>query len=331
MPDSSLRILITGGAGFVGSHLVRLLLERGYFVRASVRDPSDPKKCNHLTSLPGASDRLELVKAELLEEGSFDQAMKGCVGVFHTASPFFNSGVTDPQAQFIQPALQGTENVLRSAAKTPTVRRVVLTSSMASVAFSGGALPDTHAYTEADWSNDTYLQEKGIWYPLSKTLAEKRAWKFMEDIKPGFDLVVINPTLIIGPLLQPSINASTEYILDYLTGKKLQIPNTSMSFVDVRDVAMAHLICFENLKASGRYLCVAKAERWKEWCDVLREACPTEKGGKVTTDMSNDPAKAPMISDCSKLRALGWNPLSLQQSLVDTVQSLFQLDLFPPK
>jgi len=290
-------------------------------VRASVRDPSDPAKSKHLTQLAGAKERLELVKADLLDEGSFDKAVEGCVGVFHSASPFVLSGITDHEKQLLQPAIQGSLNVLKSAAKSKTIRRVVLTSSMAAVGFNGGKLPETHVYTDADWSYEEHLRSKGIWYPLSKTLAEKEAWKFVAENKPSFDLIVVNPTLVIGPLLQPSLNTSTGIYLEYLNGKKTEIPNSSMSFVDVRDVANAHLICFENAEASGRYVCVTGPAPWSEWCEALRSAYPK---GNVPTKVSSDAVKSPMLTDNSKLKKLGWQPITIQQSLTDSVHSLVE-------
>ena len=96
----------------------------------------DPRKTEHLLALEGAEERLQLFKANLLEEGSFDSAIDGCQGVFHTASPFYHD-VKDPQAELLDPAVKGTINVLSTCLKTPSVKRVVLTSSIASVAFNG--------------------------------------------------------------------------------------------------------------------------------------------------------------------------------------------------
>jgi len=199
---------------------------------------------------------------------------------------------------------------------------------MAAVGFNGGALPDSHVYTEADWSNEQYMREKGHWYPLSKTLAERFAWAFVENNKPGFDLIVINPTLVIGPMLQPTLNTSSEFTLDGLTGKKKIIPNSHMSYVDVRDVALAQLLCFENPNASGRYVCVAGVEHWKDRYAIIHEACPKEKNPNVPTEIANEPLKAPMLTNSSKLRALNWNPLSFKQSQSDTVASIIQQGLF---
>ncbi|KAF6140737.1 hypothetical protein GIB67_035164, partial [Kingdonia uniflora] len=148
-------VCVTGASGYVASWLVKFLLERGYTVKASVRDPNDPKKTVHLRSLPGASERLQLFKADLLEEGSFDSIVDGCEGVFHTASPFFHA-VTDPQAQLIDPAVKGTLNVLGSCAKTPSVKRVIVTSSVAAVIYNGR--PRTpEVVVDETWFSDAEL------------------------------------------------------------------------------------------------------------------------------------------------------------------------------
>ena len=132
-------VAFTGASGYIASWLVKLLLVRGYTVKASIRDPNDHRKVDHLLNLDGAKERLHLVKANLLEEGSFDSLVDGCEGVFHTASPFYHD-VRDPQAELIDPAVKETLNVLKSCAKSPAVKRVVLTSSIAAVAYTGKPL-----------------------------------------------------------------------------------------------------------------------------------------------------------------------------------------------
>ncbi|CAN6483300.1 unnamed protein product [Victoria cruziana] len=128
-------VCVTGASGYIASWLVKLLLQRGYTVRATVRDPDDPKKTEHLRALEGASERLRFFKANLLDEGAFDTAVSGCIGVFHTASPFYHD-VQDHQVELIDPAVKGTLNVLASCAKISSIERVVVTSSMAAVAYN---------------------------------------------------------------------------------------------------------------------------------------------------------------------------------------------------
>jgi len=298
-------------------------------VRATVRDPKDPSKIDHLSGLPGAKERLSFYAADLMQEGSFAEALASCSAVFHTASPFFFANVTDPDKQLLDPAVQGTENVLRSCLKTESIKRVILTSSTAAIAFNGGKLPDSHVYSEADWSNEEYMRTNKSWYPLSKTLAERAAWKFVEVNKPHFKLVVINPTLVIGPPLQPSLNTSSDFVVAYCNGSKKEIANSSMSFVDVRDVAIAHLLALEKEEAEGRYVCIGGVEHWREWTKHLRNALPEEKKHLVPTEVSKDAEKPAMLSDTSKLRSLGWNPVSLENSLVHSIPNYLRFGFLP--
>ncbi|WKA01731.1 hypothetical protein VitviT2T_019998 [Vitis vinifera] len=193
-------VCVTGASGYIASWLVKLLLQCGYTVKATVRDPrqissqlqnfSFPTplaiKTEHLLALEGAKERLHLFKANLLEEGSFDSVVDGCDGVFHTASPVVMI-VDDPQAQLIDPALEGTMSVLGSCAKVPSVKRVVVTSSMASVAFNGKPLAPDVLVDESWFSDPVFCEKSKLWYMLSKTLAEEAAWKFAKE--NGIDMV----------------------------------------------------------------------------------------------------------------------------------------------
>ncbi|GMY34721.1 cinnamoyl-CoA reductase 1-like [Fagus crenata] len=226
-------VCVTGASGYIASWLVKLLLNRGYTVKASVRDPNDPKKTNHLQLLDGAKERLHLFKANLLEEGSFDSAVEGCDG-----------------AELLDPAVKGTLNVLNSCAKSPSVKRVVLTSSMAAVSFNKKSrTPDV--VVDDTWFSDPELcKEAKQWYVLSKTLAEDAAWKFVKE--KGFDMVTI----------KPSNGAQT-------------FPNLRFGWVNVKDVANAHIHAYEIPTASGRYCLVERVLHYSEVVRILREPYPS--------------------------------------------------------
>ena len=241
-------VTVTGASGFIASHLVAQLLERGYRVRGTVRSLERPGKYQFLRDLPGADERLELVEGELLEPGSYDEAVDGAAIVFHTASPYAVD-VDDPQRDLIDPALEGTRNVLGSCQRAGGVERVVLTSSMAAI--SDEPIPG-HVFTEEDWNTRSTLDRNP--YYLSKTLAERAAWEFVEDPEVGFDLVVINPYMVVGPSLTPSLNTSNAVLKDILEGTYPGIMDLSWGFVDVRDVARAHVLAAETPEAQGRYL-----------------------------------------------------------------------------
>ncbi|CAN1263933.1 Phenylacetaldehyde reductase [Linum perenne] len=263
-------VCVTGASGYIASWIVKLLLSSGYTVKASVRDPNDPKKTEHLRSLEGASDRLVLFKANLLEEGSFDSGVEGCVAVFHTASPFYHD-VKDPQLELIDPAVKGTLNVLSSCAKTPSIKRVVLTSSIAAVAYNGKPRTPEVVLDETWFSNPDFCRESKLWYVVSKTLAEEAAWKFAKE--KGMDLVSINPAMVIGPLLQPTLNTSAAAVLSIMKGAQT-FPNTTFGWVHVKDVAEAHIKAFEIPSANGRYCMVETVAHYSEVVNTLKGLYP---------------------------------------------------------
>jgi dihydroflavonol-4-reductase len=261
---ANLRVCVTGASGFVASWLVRELLERGIAVRGTVRRVAG---ADHLRALPGAAEHLELVEADLNQPGSFEPAVRGCAVVFHTASPYVIQ-VADPQRDLVDPAVNGTLGVLRACAAAPGVMRVVLTSSMAAVTDE----PDeSRVLTEADWNEKSTLQRNP--YYFSKTLAERAAWTFMEREKPRFDLVALNPFMIIGPSLSPGLNVSNKIVADMVNGVYPGILSMTWGIVDVRDVAHAHVRAAEVESAKGRYLLVQEpAVSMRTIVGWLREA-----------------------------------------------------------
>jgi len=257
-------VCVTGASGFIASHIVRELLENGYTVRGTVRSLGNGKTYDELKSLPGASERLELVQADLLSEGSFDNAVAGCEYVIHTASPYVIH-VKDGQRDLVEPARRGTINVLVACARSESVKKVVLTSSEAAICI----VPDPdHVYTEQDWTREASSNWNPYYY--SKTVAEQAAWDFMETAKPGFELVVINPGLVIGPSLVPGLNTSHQLFRDMMKGKVPAIVSLDYAIVDVRDVAHAHVLAMENEKASGRYFCFNEVQPLAEIVATLR-------------------------------------------------------------
>ncbi|XP_058225315.1 phenylacetaldehyde reductase-like isoform X1 [Rhododendron vialii] len=308
-------VCVTGASGFIASWLVNLLLQRGYTVKASVRNPNDQRKIEHLLALDGAKERLHLFQADLLEEGSFDSIVDGCEGVFHTASPVQFS-VTDPQAELIDPAVKGTINVLRSCAKVPSVKRVVLTSSMAAVAYNRNMLSPGVLVDETWFSDPSFCKESKLWYQLSKTLAEQAAWKFAKEY--GIDMVTINPGWVIGPLLQPTVNLTVEVFLNLINGAK-SFPNATYRWTDVRDVANAHIQAFEIPSASGRYCVVNKSAHFSEVVRILQELFPAlDLPDKC--DWHATETKPPVVSEKAKSLGIDFTPFEV--SLKDTVESL---------
>jgi len=248
-------VLVTGATGFVAGWLVKRLLEEGFTVHAAVRDPSKVAKTAHLTKLatelPG---QLKLFKADLLDQGSYAEAMAGCSVVFHTASPF-TSKFDDAQRDLVDPAVKGTRNVLETANNIETVQRVVVTSSCASIygdnidvaAAPGGVL------TEAAWNTTSSLTHSP--YSFSKVEAEKAAWDIAKT-QDRWQLVTINPSLVMGPTVSgDSTSESHNLVKQFGDGTlKAGAPPLEIGMVDVRDVAEAHMRAGFVKGAQGRYI-----------------------------------------------------------------------------
>ncbi|KAG4920800.1 hypothetical protein AAZX31_18G087300 [Glycine max] len=309
-------VCVTGASGYIASWIVKFLLLRGYTVKATVRDTSDPKKTNHLIGLDGAKERLHLYEANLLEEGSFNSVVQGCHAVFHTASPFYHN-VKDPQAELLDPALKGTLNVLKSCVNLPTLERVVLTSSVAAVANNGKPLTPYVVVDETWFSDPDLCREAKRWYTLSKTLAEDAAWKFVKE--NNIDMVTINPAMVIGPLLQPVLNTSAASILNIINGAET-FPNASYGWVNVKDVANAHILAYENASANGRYCLVERVAHYSEIVKVLPDLYPTLQ---LPEKCADDKPYVPIYQvSKEKAKSLGIEYTPLEVSLKETVDSL---------
>ncbi len=249
-------VLVTGANGYVAGWLVKKLLEEGCTVHAAVRDPENQEKVSHLHELAEEhAGTIHFFKTDLLDEGSYAEAMQGCELVFHTASPF-TSDYTDPQRDLVDPAVLGTENVLDQATRTPTVKRVVLTSSCAAIYTDCTDLDITpgNIFTEGIWNSTASLDYQP--YSYSKTMAEKTAWERQEQ-QEQWDLVVINPCLVMGPPLNPRATTSESFtILKQLGDGSMKggVPDIGLGVVDVRDVALAHYRAGFTPEAEGRHI-----------------------------------------------------------------------------
>ncbi|KAL8156464.1 phenylacetaldehyde reductase-like isoform X2 [Apium graveolens] len=315
-------VCVTGASGFIASWLVKLLLQRGYTVKASVRDPDDPKKTAHLLALEGAKERLQLFKANLQEEGSFDAAVAGCEGVFHTASPFTNT-VDDPQAELIDPAVKGTLNVLGSCAKTPSVKRVVLTSSAATVAYNYKPKTPDVVVDESWFADLEFCKRRKMWYVVSKILAEDAAWKFVRE--KGIDMVTINPSMVIGPLLQPTLNTSASAILKLINGAQTY-PNVSYGWVNVKNVVNAHILAYETPSANGRYCVVERIVHHSGLVDILRKLYPSLQLPDKCAD--DKPFVSTYQISKDKAKSLGISFIPIEDSIMEIVESLKEKKFF---
>ncbi|KAK9270387.1 hypothetical protein L1049_025966 [Liquidambar formosana] len=305
------RVCVTGAGGYLGSWVVKLLLSKGYTVHGTVREPRDEKYA-HLNKLEKASENLMLFKADLLDYNSLYAAFAGCNGVFHVASPVPSSTVPNPEIELIEPAVKGTLNVLK-ACHEAKVKRVVVVSSGAAVSLNP-EWPKGQVKDETCWSDKEYCRTTKNWYCLSKTEAESEALEYAK--RSGLDVVTVCPTLIFGPILQSTVNASSLVLIKLLKEGYESLENKPRTIVDVRDVAEALLLVYKKPEAEGRYICTAHITRTRDMVDKLRSIYPNYNYPKNFTEGGDEEKLS-----SEKLQRLGWSYRPLEESLVDSVAS----------
>ncbi|KAI3858532.1 hypothetical protein MKX03_005580 [Papaver bracteatum] len=257
-------VCVTGGAGYFASWLIMKLLQRGYSVRTTVRsDPIFKEDISHLKALPGATEKLQIFEADLDNPESFDDAIDGCIGVFHVAHAMDLEGKY-PLEKTIQTSVEGTLGILRSCVKSNSVKRIVYTSSSAAT-MGISNYKNVKEIDENMWSEvDNYIRKPGevspagMSYTLSKTLTERAAIRFSEE--HGLDLVTILPSMIVGPFITPNLPISISLALSIILGDTAQYKMLGLkptNAVHIDDAASAQIFLFECQEAKGRHLCSA--------------------------------------------------------------------------
>jgi nucleoside-diphosphate-sugar epimerase len=318
------KVLVTGGNGYLGTQVVAALLRQGREVRATVRSLSSEPEIREALRRGGADDKgLEVVAADLTNDDGWALAMVDVEEVHHVASPIPPAQPDDPD-DLIVAAREGTLRVLR-AARAASVRRVVLTSSFAAVGYSAKPVRD---YTEQDWTDpDT----PGLApYPRSKAIAERAAWDYLEQHPGDTELVVLNPTFIVGPTLVTSLRSSLVAIMAIAEGAMPALPRQRFGVADVRDVADAHLKAAANPDAANkRYLLVVDGPTitWLDLAEAIRDRLGAA-GADVTLEEApgEDPTPLTIHNDRAK-QELGWQPRAAHTTIADTVDSLGELGL----
>ncbi|KAH7104768.1 NAD(P)-binding protein [Auriculariales sp. MPI-PUGE-AT-0066] len=267
-------VLVTGASGFLGAHVCRTFLARGYQVRGTVRSPPKGDYLRNLfeAEFPGAFTYV-IVK-DISEPGAFDEAVKGVDAIAHTASPLeLVSDDTDPDV-LIKPAVGGTIGVLKSAKEHgPTVRRIIVTSSVSAL---DEPRDPPYEYTTANWNTKSIeeVRTKGkganayLKYCASKTLAEKALWDFIEENKGSinFDGVATNTPWLYGPIIHEvasfdKINHSTtrvwKMLSDPLPANEEELADWAGDHLDVRDLATATVDGIAREELGGRRLLMA--------------------------------------------------------------------------
>ncbi|KAF1983211.1 flavonol reductase [Aulographum hederae CBS 113979] len=336
-PTSEQTILVTGAAGFVAAHVMNSFLEKGYKIRGTVRTEksADSVRKSHSKY----ADRLSFVFVQdIAASGAFDEAVKGVDGVIHTASPFILN-VEDSERDLLIPAIKGTTGVLEALAKNnPDATRVVITSSFASIIDMSQGYRPGYTYSEADWNPATYDEAKadngGFAYCASKCFAERAAFDYVEKNKPTFSVATICPPMTYGPIAHTvasmdKLNTSSADIWRFMNGTTEEVPLTDFcGFVDVRDLADAHLRAFETPEAANqRFLVTGGNYSYQKVCDVLN-ALPGLGEGKVPVGKPGTTPEGEVYKyDTSRAKeVLGMRFRGLEECVMDTAESLLGLE-----
>jgi dihydroflavonol-4-reductase len=341
-------VLVTGASGYIAGHCIRELMEHGYRVRGTVRSLARRDATDHLRRF--AAERggtIDFVEADLTADAGWKEAVAGCTYVLHVASPFPAAVPTD-EMELIGPAVEGTRRVLRACAESGTVKRVVMTSSVAAIAFGHADDGQEHVRTEADWSKVENCEP----YQKSKTLAERAAWELVERLPDAqrFELVVINPGFVLGPLLNGDPGTSGELVRKLMTREMPACPEIGFAPVDVRDVAIAHRLAMESPHAAGnRYICAGNHVWVQDMARMLaREFNP--RGYRVPTgklpywlmwiiarfDKAVHLAlgyvgRKELVSSAKAQRELGWTMRPIEDTVVDTGRTMIEQGIVPAR
>ncbi|KAL8098047.1 dihydroflavonol 4-reductase [Apium graveolens] len=318
-------VCVTGASGFIGSWLVMRLLQRGYTVRATVRDPGNQMKVKQL-ELPKADPNLTLCRADLTEQGSFDEAVKGCHAVFHMATPMdFES--QDPENEVIKPTIKGVLDIVKACVKAKTVKKLVYTSSAGTVNVQEHQLS---VYDESNWSDIDFIYSKKMtaWmYFVSKALAEKAAWQAAEE--NNIDFISIIPTLVVGPFITPTFPPSLITALSPITGNEAHYSIIKQcQYVHLDDLCESHIFLYEHPTAQGRYICSSHDATIHDFVKLIIEKWPEYN---VPTEFKGIEKDLPVISFSSqKLIDMGFTfKYTLEDMIKGAIETCREKGMLP--
>ena len=334
-------ILLTGLTGYIGSHIAAQLLNRGYAVRGTMRNPAKADKITAAIGAQAPTDKLTVVRADLTDADSWTEAVAGVEYVLHVASPLMAGIPKDPN-ELIVPAREGTLNVLR-AATAAGVKRVVITSSMAAVAYGLNASPDA-PITEERWSDPDHPDNTP--YVQSKTYAERAAWDFVANTPGTPELVTVNPAAVLGPLVGDNPSESLLLVSKMMQGEFPGVPKFGFGVVDVRDVADLHLRALEDPAAAGeRFLASSEYLTMAQVAEVLREGFPAYRKKLPSRKLPNwllrvvalfdadtkgvltELNKRRVVTSAKAQRVLGWKPRPAAEAIRTTAADMIERGL----
>ncbi|XVF33501.1 hypothetical protein REPUB_Repub17cG0174000 [Reevesia pubescens] len=296
-------VCVTGGTGYIGSWLIKVLLEQGYHVHTTVRpDPGNKRDLSFLTNLPGADEKLKIFTADLNHPESFDVAIEGCKGVLHVAAPM-DFQDNEPEAVVTQRSIDGALGILKSCLRSKTVKRVVFTSSISAVYFNN---KNVDVMDESYWTDVDYVRSElnsyVSSYAISKTSTEKAVTGFA--IEHGLDLVTVIPPMVLGPFICPKMQGSVRAALAPILGNKDDyslLINVAMLHID--DLSRALIFLLEHPEAKGRYNCSSDTVTIQKIVEILSTKYPEYKLADSLAEIEG--TKLPGLSS-KKLLDLGF-------------------------
>ena len=262
-----MKVAVIGCGGYVGSYVTRALVARGHDVRGSVRDAS-PERTGWIVekAAAGAGDRFQLIEADVFDQASIVRAMSGCDGTIVCAG----SPKIEPETIPLMAAVAG--NCCDAALETG-VRAAVFTSSTGSTNPPEG---EPEFKNEVDhWSDDELQMQTGKYAAVGKTRLDRTMLQKAESSAGALRGVTINPSTVTGPCMSPEPATSLRSYAAIIRGERMTtVPNSSMSLIDVRDLAALHVAALEQESASGRYFGVRQSWHWQEILDELGRQVP---------------------------------------------------------
>ncbi|KAK6200102.1 cinnamyl-alcohol dehydrogenase flavonol reductase [Scheffersomyces amazonensis] len=331
------KVFITGASGFIAQHIVKLLVSKGYFVIGTVRSKDKGEKLK--ANLNSPNFKYEIVP-DIINEGAFDDALKSNADIkyiLHTASPF-TYDTSDPEKDLIIPAIRGTENILNSIYKyQPNAEKVVITSSDAAIYSATDEQNSSLSFDETSWNNISYedaVKEPIAAYYGAKAFAEKLSWKFLNEKKPNFKLVTVNPVYVFGPQaflneVKPTLNVSNELINNLIKiGPNGHFDNDKGGFIDVRDVAKAHLYALEKDELIGKRLFMTNGHfSVQMMLDIISSNFPELKSKIPVGTPGSGPKDITTLASVSNAKTrelLKFDFIPLDKIVVDTIAQVFE-------
>ena len=278
------KVLLTGISGWIAKHTAIELLNAGYEVLGTIRNNNLVDQTKQTISKYASTEKLSFVELDLLKDDGWNEAAKGCRYIFHVASPF-PMKVSSNRENLLPVAVDGTLRVL-NAGLDAGVEQIIKTSSIVAM-FRKPNRTNPYTFGENDWSDENWIEGVSDYF-LSKTKAEKAAWRLMESKGLKNKLTTINPGGVFGDALDKKGGTSIEYIRQFMKGKFPGAPKFAVLISDVKDIAKAHVACIGNNKVGGRRLIVGKdVKRLVELSQLIAEAMPEYKKKLPTKELPN--------------------------------------------